>query len=136
MTCLVDLSGTARCLALAIRTTCLAMVPPPFLCRVPVSHCISVDLHSVFLSTLFLHRLSLLRRPKVNLVSMVDSGCGGGSIRRFAVGIAVLRNVLFPTAWYDLSRISPLFICSLCTSPCSFLSPVTFRRCCAFIGGW
>jgi hypothetical protein len=35
-------------------------------------------------------------------------------------GVFVAEFLLFPTAWCGLSRISSLFACSLCISPCSF----------------
>lgn len=63
-------------------------------------------------------------RDAILKVGLVAFGASAGSFKDGAVSaVSMARLVcllLFPTAGYDLSRISPLFVCSLCISPCSF----------------
>jgi hypothetical protein len=97
------------------------MFPSLSHCRVsPDSHLVSLCLQLVCFSMLFLFDRSLIRDARVILRVPAWQLSAADSTGR--CGVFVAEFLLFPIAEYDLSRISSLFACSLCMSPCSLFS--------------
>jgi hypothetical protein len=102
----------------------LVIFPSLSHCKVsPVSHFVSFCLQFVYSSMLFRYDCSLLKDGRL-VLRVFTVGLAGVAVVRADDNVrrafVVNRFLLFPTAGYDLSRISSLSACSLCISPCSF----------------